>query len=447
MLHDALAIEMELKLVEKVFGLLENHTQSDFITKVQIKLMQLRDIRGSVNNVKSNLVLDDVELFEIKSFAIVAQEIGQLQRERGNEIIEIPDLNELIDILDPQGNRIPSFYIYDSYSEELAGLRKEMKSCKKALIDQPEDAELKQQLEQLFNRSQEVEAVIREEICSKIKSRKIILEEALQNVAHLDVVVAKALQAKKLNMCKPSLTQGDSWYQGMFNPQIQAALAQKKRNYQAIDIRIEPSVCFITGANMAGKTVILKTLALCQYLAQFGFYVPASAAGIALVDEILISVGDEQSEENGLSSFASEMLKVNRMVEEAQKQSNVLILIDELARTTNPVEGRAIVNAVADIFRENGIRSMITTHYSGLNTNCRKLRVKGLDKDLQAGSINKDNINDYIDYSLVEDQAGRVPHEALRIATMLGINREIIEKAQCQLDETEQTKEKHILND
>ena len=108
---------------------------------------------------------------------------------------------------------------------------------------------------------------------------------------------------------------------------------------------------------------------------------------------------------------------------------NVLILVDELARTTNPTEGRAIVNAVAEIFNENQTLSIITTHYSGLNQDCRKLRVKGLDQEFKQGEINKNNINDYMDYSLIEDDASKVQHEALRIADILGINKQIIEKA------------------
>jgi dsDNA-specific endonuclease/ATPase MutS2 len=147
----------------------------------------------------------------------------------------------------------------------------------------------------------------------------------------------------------------------------------------------------------------------------------------------MLSVGDEQSEMNGLSSFASEMMNVNHMIEVSQNTPNILVLVDELARTTNPIEGLAIVNAIADIFYQNNIRSVITTHYSGLNSYFRKLRVKGLDKDLGDKNITQNNINSYMDYSLVEDNTGEVPHEALRVASLLGINKEIIDKAQSQL--------------
>ena len=420
-------IAAELTLVDRAVVALESN--SDLIAKLQNKLAQLRDIRGSVNNLIGNLVLDDVELFEIKVFSLVVQEIEELQKGGKLNFLAVPDLSQLIRLLDPQNTKIPSFYIYDNYSEELAEARKELKLAKSKNGDSDLDIEV------LFSKMQEIEAKVREELCTKISQFGAILANALSQLAHLDLLIAKAVQVSKWNLSKAQISEGKTLYTGMFNPMIKNELANQNKQYQAIDIDLEKSVCLITGANMAGKTVVLKTLALCQYLFQFGFFVPATAAQISIVDKVMISVGDEQSELNGLSSFASEMLNVSHMVKDSQNQNNVLILIDELARTTNPVEGLAIVNAVADIFYQGKIRSVITTHYSGLKSKFRKLRVKGLDKDLGANVITHKNINSYMDYSLVEDLEGEVPHEALRIASLLGIDKEIIERAQNHLDE------------
>ncbi|PKQ61059.1 hypothetical protein BZG02_17050 [Labilibaculum filiforme] len=418
-------ITAELNLVDRVVKALEWH--SDLIAKIQNKLAHLRDISGSVNNLIGNLVLDDVELFEIKVFALVAQEIAALQKEGNSIFLKIPDLSPLVRLLDPQNTKIPSFYIYDNYSKELAEARIELKRSKSKNGESDED------IEALFAKMQGIEAKVREELCTKISVHGTDLANALQQLAHLDLLIAKAAQAKKLQFSKGEISKDKTSYRGVFHPMIKHDLAVQSKEYQAVDIELEQSVCIITGANMAGKTVVLKTLALCQYLFQFGFFVPAAFAQISIVDKVLISVGDEQSEMNGLSSFASEMLKVSSMVKESKNQKNVLVLIDELARTTNPVEGLAIVNAVADIFYDAKVKSVITTHYSGLKSKFRKLRVKGLDKDLGANVITHKNINSYMDYSLVEDFEGEVPHEALRIASLLGIDKEIIERAQDQL--------------
>ena len=427
MMHQAGEVNIELDKVNRVYTLMGSK-KLDLITKIQIKLMQIRDIKGSIKNLKANLVLDDIELFEIKSFALVSYEILQLQAEFETTLMEIPNLNSAISILDPENNRIPSFYIYDAYSSQLACLRKEIKKQKNLIKEDP-DKQKELKLEVLRNQSEEIETEIRTKICGKLSPFANDLEKALNRVAHLDVIIAKAILANNLAFTRADVSESVTEYKAMFHPQIKETLALSNKKFQAIDIKINPSVCFITGANMAGKTVILKTLALCQYLFQYGFFVPAQSARIALVDQILLSVGDDQSEQNGLSSFASEMVKINEMVEASISNKNILVLIDELARTTNPTEGRAIVNAVAEIFNENKTLSVITTHYSGLDARCRKLRVKGLDQEIKLGEINKNNINDYMDYSLIEDDASTVPHEALRIAGILGINKQIIEKA------------------
>jgi DNA mismatch repair protein MutS2 len=427
MMYQPKEINQELDLVNRIYSI-RGGKKAGLVSKIQTKLMQVRDIKGSVKNIQSNSILDDIELFEIKSFALVSYEILKLQNEFETTLIEIPDLNQVISILDPENSRVPSFYIYDTYSKELAAVRKEIKDLKAAIKLDPE-MDLNSKMEAFENKADEIEAKVRAQICDKLYPYANDLERALYQVAHLDVIVAKAILADNLVFTRAQITESTTEYKAMFHPQIRETLALSNRKFQAIDIKLNHSVCFITGANMAGKTVILKTLALCQYLLQFGFFVPAQSAHIALVNRILVSVGDDQSEQNGLSSFASEMVKINEMVEASINKENVLVLVDELARTTNPTEGRAIVNAVAEIFNENQTLSVITTHYSGLNKDCRKLRVKGLDKEFKQGEINKNNINDYMDYSLIEDDASTVPHEALRIAGILGINQLIIEKA------------------
>jgi len=428
MMCDELEITAELNLVNQFVLLQTTDPNTEILSKIEHKLAQLRDIRGTVNNLLGNLVLDDIEIFEIKVFALLTQEIEVLQKELKNVVLEIPNLQPIIRILDPQNTKIPSFYIYDNYSEELASARKALKitKAKQGVTDK--------EVEACFDAAQKLEDKVREDLCSKISCFGEDLSQALNQLSHLDLLIAKANQALKLNLIPASVSKENTSYKGMFNPMVKNELENQYKKYQAIDIDLEKSVCLITGANMAGKTVILKTLALCQYLFQFGFFVPADSAKIRIVDKISTSIGDEQSELNGLSSFASEMLKVSEMVEDAHKHENVLILIDELARTTNPVEGLAIVNAVAEIFYQNKIRSVITTHYSGLNSCFRKLRVVGLDKELGETLITRKNINSYMDYSLVEDYNGEVPHEALRIASLLGINKEIVEKAKTQLN-------------
>jgi len=184
---------------------------------------------------------------------------------------------------------------------------------------------------------------------------------------------------------------------------------------------------------MSGKSVLLKTVALSQFMFQFGFFVPTQNAEIILVEEILLNIGDNQDELNGLSSFAVEILNINKIISHAKSGKKILALIDEPARTTNPDEGKAIANAIVEILTELKVNSLICTHYSGIKAN-KKLRVKGLQNISDNENINIENINDFMDYSLIQVDEEKAPAEAIRIAEILGADKDFIEKAKKEVN-------------
>lgn len=443
-LVDQNLISTELDLVEGFVQLLNEEKGQELIEQLQVKLMQIRDIKGTINNTKNNRILDEIELFELKSFLLLEDKLRVLLNETPFIGLDFPNLESEIELLDPESRRVPSFYIYDAYSPKLAACRKELKQKKsqlKASIEKEASVLIIQtEVENLENNAEALEDEIRDRLSIVLSEKSSELEQALNQVAHLDILIAKAIQAQAYDLIKPIFGTENTIYEGIYNPQIKDILKKKTKDFQSIDINLQKSACLITGANMAGKTVVLRTLALCQYLAQFGFFVPAKHAEIQLVEQVMISLGDEQNELSGLSSYASEMVKVNQMIAAVKSGKEVLILIDELARTTNPYEGRAIVSAVIDILNANKVKSVITTHYSKLDVSCQKLRVKGLKRALLKDGVNKNNINDFMDYALIVDESGSVPQEALWIAEILGIDSEIISKA-AEVLEREKTEE------
>ena len=78
------------------------------------------------------------------------------------------------------------------------------------------------------------------------------------------------------------------------------------------------------------------------------------------------------------------------------------------------------------------VSSLITTHYSGVKTNCSRLRVKGLKNTDTTQKITVDNINDFMDYSLVESD-DNVPAEAIHIAEILEVDNDLIFLAKSNL--------------
>ena len=221
--------------------------------------------------------------------------------------------------------------------------------------------------------------------------------------------------------------------QGLWNPRLKARCEEQGLRYQPVDIELTPGVTLVTGANMAGKTVLLKTVGIAQLMMQFGMYVPAREAHMTLVDDVLFCIGDEQNEMNGLSSFASEILKISDAITRAESQ-RLLILIDEPARTTNPIEGKAIVQSLSTLLNGQSSITLVTTHYSQLALPCRKLRVRGFDERLSTLPLTPQNINHFMDYSLLPDTSEEVPQEALRIAAILGCHPGLIAEASHRLN-------------
>lgn len=105
----------------------------------------------------------------------------------------------------------------------------------------------------------------------------------------------------------------------------------------------------------------------------------------------------------------------------------MLALVDELARTTNPEEGKRLVGNFIRLTQKLGITALITTHYSGIDATCRRLRVKGLQLN-ENQVITPGNINDYMDYSLVETSSDEVPREAFTIAKLFNVDPELLEQ-------------------
>ncbi len=394
------------------------HRFNDFVAQVDktyidtllFKLQGLKDIRTTIKNLHNQAVLDDIELFEIKHLAILATDVAGLMKQHGMEgVVDIPDLNEVITILDPDGMKIATFYIYDSYCAQLKDLRNQMRQ-------NPE------QQDDLLLQASELEEGVRKDLSRQLHPFAAAIGQAQLALAQIDVNMAKAMQMRQMGLCFPTVSNdGTSHYEAMFHPQVKAALAPRGRDFQPVDIAFGHNPTLITGANMGGKTVVLKTLTLCQYLFQFAFGIPAASARIAVKDEIYFCIGDEQSVEKGLSSFAAEMKNIDAVIKASRENRELLALIDEPARTTNPTEGAALVSALLQVLADKDMSLVMTTHYDIEPGNARCLRVKGF-------------VNGEMDYQLVEVQDGEVPHEALNIAQSLGIDGEWINMARGLLE-------------
>jgi len=190
----------------------------------------------------------------------------------------------------------------------------------------------------------------------------------------------------------------------------------------------ERNTLVISGPNTGGKTVAIKTLGLLLLMVRSGLHIPCRAESrVHLFEKIYADIGDEQSIEASLSTFSGHLMRIKRVLDEADDES--LVLLDEIGTGTDPAEGGALALAVLDTLRERGARTVVTTH---LNL------VKGyahLNAGVENAAVEFDSETLEPTYRLHYGIPGA--SSAFAIARRLGLAEEVLERANGYLDEGE----------
>lgn len=115
------------------------------------------------------------------------------------------------------------------------------------------------------------------------------------------------------------------------------------------------NICFVTGANMAGKSSLLKSVGICIYLSQLGFPVPAAYMQTSLFNGMITSINLADDIEHGQSHFYKEVLRVKQVAQKLSQSKKLFVIFDELFRGTNVKDAYdaslAIISAFAKIKR------------------------------------------------------------------------------------------------
>lgn len=464
-------------------------------------LSEIKDIRGSLQRVVKNEILNEVEFFEIKNQIMVMEELREFfmqHPEVSLEKFQLDSVAPLIKVLDPEKNRVKTFYIYDSYSDELWSIREEkrrvdgqimelqkklrqkiqestglkpkpnneilvpkeqkeaievlknselvfflsetFKSLVFKIAPTDEMKKLREKYQQLKIREEEEEFQIRVKLSRSVREFYDEILKNIQILGELDFSIGKILLGDEIDAVEPRIVK-DPYIkidEGR-HPLVEQRLRKEGKGYTPISVTLEKGVTLVTGANMGGKTITLKMIALITGMAQLGLYVPAKEAIIGPVSFIYFSSGDEQSQEMGLSTFGAEIYQLKRITEDTKE--NGLVLIDELARGTNPKEGYAISRGVLEYFKKREGISVVTTHFDGLSRikNIRHLQVVGLRKvdpeklksELAYAEEGKGVLEKYMDYRLEErTHLEEVPKEAIMIARLMGLREDILQTAE-----------------
>jgi DNA mismatch repair protein MutS2 len=240
----------------------------------------------------------------------------------------------------------------------------------------------------------------------------------LEALALLDLVQAQAALSRDLGLSRPRFGEGYALEEA-FHPLIENPV----KNSFALDETHR--LLLISGPNMGGKTALLKTLGLAVLMAQSGLFVAAKRATLAWPDRVYADIGDEQSLQESLSTFAGHLKRLKEMLEGATERS--LVLIDELGSGTDPEEGAALSQAILEALLARGVKGMVTTHLSPL-----KAFAQGREGVMNA-SMRFDLATLRPTYELVLGVPGR--SYALAIARRLALPEAVLKRAEALLPE------------
>lgn len=215
-----------------------------------------------------------------------------------------------------------------------------------------------------YEEKREIERILAE-LAKKVKVHVTELRSNCEIMAEIDFLQAKAKYAIEILAEKPFLSDEEFEIKNGYHPVL---LQNHKRDEVVpLNFRIgrEFNSIIISGPNAGGKTVSLKTVGLLSVMLQSGILVPVHyESKFRLLNQIFVSIGDQQSLENDLSTFSSHIAYLKKILDEADDKS--LVLIDEICSGTDPVLGSALSCAIIQNLSDRNSLSVVTTHNSEL---------------------------------------------------------------------------------
>lgn len=402
---------------------------------------QLKEIRGKLKAVEEAILLSKKTCREsIESqYGVKVRAGGEVQViKHENVLIESFDVHPSLDYASDKS----LYRVYQlNYGDEVKALEEEQMALK--VLEEREE--------------QAVCDMLTESLLPHVPC----FEEAMSAIGRLDLTLAKSYFALGYNCVEPSLILAEPTVKSTGEKSCAARISIEEgryiktenqlkasgKQYVPVSIEVSSGVTCITGANMGGKTMSLKMLGQLVLMAQCGLFVPAKAMAFTPIKFISTSIGDEQNVDKGLSTFGAEIYTIKGAID--QVGDSGLLLIDELARGTNPKEGQALSKAIIDHLKHKPAITVITTHFDGLadGPDVHHLQVIGLKTDTleklkvpalleershsgRQASGALDFLNDHMDYRLrTVETPESVPKDAITISEILGLHTDILEAA------------------
>jgi len=231
----------------------------------------------------------------------------------------------------------------------------------------PELDELADRIAQAEELHRERELSLLNELGAQAARESERVKTLAREIARVDVAASMAHTAHRYDYARPTVDASDQIViRDGRHPVVERLAAQGRFVPNDVDLDLERErLWLITGPNMAGKSTLLRQVALSVILAQMGSFVPARSARIGVVDRVLSRVGASDNLAGGESTFMVEMRETADILRNATRRS--LVILDEIGRGTSTFDGLSIAWAVAEYLDEAiCCRALFATHYHEL---------------------------------------------------------------------------------
>ncbi len=273
------------------------------------------------------------------------------------------------------------------------------------------------------------------EIRQEVAAQNAHIQEAAHFIARIDCLANLAEIADRDDYCRPTMTtDGVIDIEDGRHAVVEKMITAERFVPNSIRLDNEnQQVLVITGPNMAGKSTVLRQVALLVLMAQMGSFIPAARARISITDRIFTRVGALDNLSHGQSTFMVEMEETANILNNATSRS--LVIMDEIGRGTSTFDGLSIAWAVAEFlhdFKNAGVKTLFATHYHELTELARtKARVKNY-------NIAVKEWNDEIIFLRKLVEGGTNRSYGIQVARLAGIPERVIQRAKKILFDIEQ---------
>jgi len=286
--------------------------------------------------------------------------------------------------------------------------------------------------------AEERRAKLEYEIFNEIRKEVVKNNSSIQVVASflagLDCILNLAEIADQNNYHRPKMNvDGEIFIEEGRHPVVEKMITGERfvPNTIKLDNR-ENQILIITGPNMAGKSTVLRQVAILVLMAQMGSFVPAKTASINITDRIFTRVGALDNLSGGQSTFMVEMQETANILNNSTEQS--LVILDEIGRGTSTFDGLSIAWAVAEYLHDlnkKGVKTLFATHYHELTELAlKKTRVKNF-------NIAVREWNDEIIFLRKLVEGGTNRSYGIQVARLAGIPDEVLIRAKKILSKIE----------